>query len=524
MATYRGVPYEAGVGPANSDVVLFAACPPPEALGFEPATGHWRKQVIRAEIDALWESRPVGVFRGEPCIVLDDLGDRLHVAYLGTDADRARQLGYWQVDRGVFEVLTPKDEVTGLTEERVDRPLRWSEHPGSATARTAYPYGTAPWPALATPAAAAPLPPAPSSGPEHLTAPAPPSGSASPSAPVPPLAPAAPLAPTPVPTLAAPPPAPASPAPEPMAGPVSATPPGADQLSPALPADPYPAEPGAQPLPGSSPAGAAGPAATALPSRPAPGGAAEPPVAGPAVPPAGPPIGEPPTGGPPTAGLPTGGGPPDRPRLDRPRVDGPPLAGPRLAGAPAGGPAPAEPAPAEPGWTMADRSAAPEPAAPGPYPANGAWPPADSMSGPAFSPLPATNGLHATGGAPPVDYPGRTYPGEPGRSTGADLGGRAGRRQRVPTRELFCELADLASIPRSAYALETEAEGAMCLLPTPAGFEVFIAAGGVRHEVRTFAEEETAYFYLFGVLAAEAIRNGVLAPAAAAAGLRQGGG
>ena len=35
MATYRGVPYEAGVGPYGSDVVLFAACPPPEELGFE---------------------------------------------------------------------------------------------------------------------------------------------------------------------------------------------------------------------------------------------------------------------------------------------------------------------------------------------------------------------------------------------------------------------------------------------------------------------------------------------------------
>jgi len=44
MATYRGVPYEAGIGPTDRDVVLFAACPPPEELGFEPATGHWRKQ------------------------------------------------------------------------------------------------------------------------------------------------------------------------------------------------------------------------------------------------------------------------------------------------------------------------------------------------------------------------------------------------------------------------------------------------------------------------------------------------
>ncbi len=95
----------------------------------------------------------------------------------------------------------------------------------------------------------------------------------------------------------------------------------------------------------------------------------------------------------------------------------------------------------------------------------------------------------------------------------SDIGGRAARRQRVPTREIFCELADLASIPRAAYALETETDGTMCLLPTPDGFEVFFAANGARHELRSFAEEEAAYFYLFGVLAAEAVRNGGLVPA-----------
>jgi hypothetical protein len=93
-----------------------------------------------------------------------------------------------------------------------------------------------------------------------------------------------------------------------------------------------------------------------------------------------------------------------------------------------------------------------------------------------------------------------------------DLGSRAARRQRVPTREVFCELADLASIPRGAYALETETDGAICLLPTQDGFDVFIAADGARHELRSFAEEEAAYFYLFGVLAAEAVRSGTLAP------------
>ena len=99
--------------------MLFAACPPPEALGFEPATGHWRKQVDRIDVQTLYESRPVGTFRGERCVVLDDLTDRLHIAYLGHDAHRAEQLGYWEVDRGVFELITPRQEVTEIVEQRL---------------------------------------------------------------------------------------------------------------------------------------------------------------------------------------------------------------------------------------------------------------------------------------------------------------------------------------------------------------------------------------------------------------------
>ena len=289
MATYRGVPYEAGVGPSGSDVVLFAACPPPEELGFEPATGHWRKRVIRAEVDALWESRPVGTFRMEPCIVLDDLGDRLHIAYLGEDAARAASLGYWQVDRGVFELLTPREEVTGLIEERVEKPLRLAPPVSPVVPESSYPYHPVPGPA-----------------------------------PVPAAAVADPLA-------------------------------SADPLAPADP------------------------------------------------------------------------------------------------------------------LTAADPLGRPVPLAPEPVP---------------------------------------------------DAGGRASRRQRVQTRDIFCELADLAAIPRAAYALEAEIEGALCLMRGPAGFEVFMAMDGARHEARSFPDEEAAYFYLFGVLAAEAVRNGVLLPAVVAAGAR----
>ena len=288
MATYRGVPYEAGVGPSGGDVVLFAACPPPEELGFEPATGHWRKRVIRAEVDALWESRPVGTFRNEPCMVLDDLGERLHIAYLGADAGLAASLGYWQVDRGVFELLTPREEVTGLIEERIEKPLRLAPPADPAATHSSYPYH--PGPSLD-------LGPDPDPGP------------------APDLGPALDLGPDPL-------------------------------LSP-------------------------GPAASA-----------------------------------------------------------------------------------------------------------------------------------------------------PRREPFSDGGGRAGRRQRVQTRDIFCELADLAAIPRTAYALETEIEGALCLMRGADGFEVFMAMDGARHEARSFPDEEAAYFYLFGVLAAEAVRNGALLPAVAPAGAR----
>ena len=55
--------------------------------------------------------------------MLDDLGDRLHIVYLGMDERRAGQLGYWQVDRGVFEVVVPRQEVTDLAEERHEFPI-----------------------------------------------------------------------------------------------------------------------------------------------------------------------------------------------------------------------------------------------------------------------------------------------------------------------------------------------------------------------------------------------------------------
>jgi hypothetical protein len=82
----------------------------------------------------------------------------------------------------------------------------------------------------------------------------------------------------------------------------------------------------------------------------------------------------------------------------------------------------------------------------------------------------------------------------------------------MATQGIFTELAALAAIPSAAYAVGEEVDGALCLIETETGYEVFSAAGGARHEIRTFDDEESAYFYLFGVLAAEAVRTGQLIP------------
>jgi hypothetical protein len=500
MATYRGVPYEVGVGPAESDVVLFAACPPPEELGFEPAPGHWRKRVIRAEVDVLWESRPIGTFHGEACLVLDDLGDRLHIVYLGKDARRARELGYWQVDRGVFELLTPRDEVTSLTEEKVEKSLPRARPEPTASPQPSYPYGAQPW-------SAAPL---------AAPAPADARGRGYPAEPA--------LAPAGAWTGNGAPPQwtgngtgghPAQAGYGPPGGPDGWSGPG---TGPQPPVNGY--GPGTRPQP---PVNGYGP-----------GTGPQPPVNG---------YGQPAnwTGNaaPGGTGSWTGNGAGGHPAPNWTGNGAPPPA----AGWTGNG---AQPPPA--GWTG---TGAQPPAG---FTGNGA-PPPSGWTGPGTGPQPPVNGYgqpaNWTGnGAPgswtgngtagmnghgpvngngngqwngaatamqaPPSGPNRILEGTPlagpSRRAQPSSGRRSARKQRVQTRSIFSELADLAAIPRSAYALEQEADGAMCLLRTDEGFEVFSAADGARHEVRTFEDEEAAYFYLFGVLAAEAVRNGGLTP------------
>ncbi|MGH3276038.1 MAG: hypothetical protein ACRDNZ_17150 [Streptosporangiaceae bacterium] len=412
MATYRGAPYEAGVGSASDSVVLFAACPPPEDLGFEPATGHWRKELRFQDVQAVWQSRPVGVFRGDRCIVLDDLGDRLHIGYLGHDAYRAEELGYWQVDRGVFELVAARDEVIDIVEERTDYP-----RPSGGPASGAF---------------AAPLPAGASF------------------------------------TRTAPQPIRAGSRPDPQRG---------SEFSP-----------GRRPQPGPGPGldSRLGPELDTGPGvGPAPGYRAG--------------VGRPEAG----HRIPTGN------RVSLPPA---PLIGPPL-------PLEAEAlrAASVSSSSRRDAPAAPENmAAPGNPAAAGSMLPGSAVPGSGTVP-PGNFASLPAGTRPAVDpaapYPAPQAPVAPAPAPRAPATRRRRSAQpRTATERIFSDLASLAAIPADSYSVGEEVDGAMCLLETTSGFEVYSSAGGARQEVRVFSDEESACFYLFGVLAAEAVRTGALAP------------
>jgi hypothetical protein len=549
MASYQGSPFEAGVGPRDGDIVLFAACPPPEELGFEPATGHWRKQIPIGDVQAVWESRPVGLFRGARCMVLDDLGDRLHIGYLGHDAQQAERLGYWQVDRGVYELVAARNEVSEIVEERTEYPRKapprgsppgLAEPPGysqfDAPDYSGYPSAESSGYLSSTPAGSSPgyLP----SGPIGYRAPSdsgayswaarptdtgsfrrvddtgsfarptdtgsfrrvddtgtlnrlgyqggqPEAASASP----------APAEEAPLPLEAAamraatesrrrPRPSAAqrrAAATEPAASPAPDPPPVDDQAA-AIPA-PEPAMVGAAQLAETPAAQAerrqdtsASPAAdiqAALAAATQASVAAVAQAAAPAAP--------------------------------------APVAAASVAQA-----AQAAQAAAPVARTSSSARTTPTTVPAGPAsPANLARG-AQRASAPLLTEQAPTEPATPSDEAPPAaaDLAGSAGAAEPNAQaseTGQERQRRSARR-RLATERMFSELASLAAIPVDAYAIGEEVEGALCLLQTERGFEVFHSVEGNRYELQYFSTEESACFYLFGVLAAEGVRTGSLGP------------
>jgi hypothetical protein len=513
MATYRGVPYEAGIGPSEADVVLFAACPPPEDLGFEPATGHWRKQLRIDEVQALWESKPTGRFRGERCIVLDDLGDRLHIAYLGHDAYQAEQLGYWQVDRGVFELVTPREEVVDIVEERTDYPGRTAGGPPQGDEFSASPFDAPQFdapqfdarpsdappfadPPFADPPFADPLSADPLSADPPFGAPVPQAVGPDPAQPTPAAAPGQDAASTKLADLAAATlahlatmsrAAARDPAKDPARVP--------DRDLPLVRAQdpPHPGGPQTTRQAGSANGYAVHPVEFPVPAGPGnwPGTALG---SGVAMPP------------PDEAPLPleaaarraASAATAAMRRERRHQVPLDPASAPGQA-VPQDQAVPKDQAASQDQAAPQDEAGSQDQAVPKDQAASQDQAAPQDQPGPQDKAGPQDQAAPQEKAGPPPE------PASPPRR-------RRTARKRVATQGIFSELAGLASIPPAAYAVGTEVDGAMCLLQTAQGYEVFTAVAGARHEVRSFQDEESAYFYLFGVLAADAVRTGRLAP------------
>ncbi|WP_327091120.1 hypothetical protein OIE66_10960 [Nonomuraea sp. NBC_01738] len=111
--------FPAALGPDSDEVVLFSE---EERDGFEAASGYWHRTVKRGDLEWLVLVRTVGAFGGEPCIVLDEDEDGLHIAYTGHSGQKAEALGYWMVDHGSYEVVVPREEVFSIRVERIPVP------------------------------------------------------------------------------------------------------------------------------------------------------------------------------------------------------------------------------------------------------------------------------------------------------------------------------------------------------------------------------------------------------------------
>jgi len=557
LASYQGAPYEAGVGPTESDVVLFAACPPPEDLRFEPATGHWRKQVHLADVQTLHESRPVGFFRGERCIVLDDLTDRLHIAYLGHDAYRAEQLGYWEVDRGVFELIAPRQEVTDVVEQRLafphsadgtwqtaaaytasepatGYPAESGNGVGTGPRTTSYPgqsrdgFATGPQIAYGGPDTPGNVPPAPggtdlepgspavAAGYSHEPPPAdfsegdrgqalpvtgfggsPDAGQASEG-----FAPAANLGASSEPDSAA----------DLVATPSYLTATAVPGVAmPMIDEPPLPLE--AQALRATTAAHRREQPETPAEQIPAEHIPAEQTPAE-RIPAEHIPAEQIPAEQIPAEHIPTEQIPAEQIPAEQPAQNAPTAAIAPAQDTPQAITGPVQDGPAVTVQPVQSSPAGHIPVPVGDVPASGmpasgmpvSEAPASEIAAGAEEPLAPARPISAEQAAlqPPEDEADSQLATVPRR--------RRAAKRRLPTQRIFSDLARQAAIPATAYAVGEDVDGAMCLMRTVDGFEVFNSAAGARHEVRIFQDEESAYFYLFGVLVAEAVRTGALAP------------
>jgi hypothetical protein len=115
VARWQGREYEASL-----DGGLVRLYDTDAGPGFERvAAGRYRRLVAAGEVAWLGYARTVGVWRGEPVLVLAAHEERYLVEYVGGRAPVATALGLTRVDVAVYRGWVDRAEVSGVRQELV---------------------------------------------------------------------------------------------------------------------------------------------------------------------------------------------------------------------------------------------------------------------------------------------------------------------------------------------------------------------------------------------------------------------
>lgn len=113
---WQGQEYEAS--PDGDLLRLYSDEPQP---GFdEIRDGRYRRLVTRQEADWFGYVRTVGIWSGQPVLVLAELPHQVLVEYTGGRAPAALLLGLPRIDLGVYQGWVDRAQVADIHQERVD--------------------------------------------------------------------------------------------------------------------------------------------------------------------------------------------------------------------------------------------------------------------------------------------------------------------------------------------------------------------------------------------------------------------
>jgi hypothetical protein len=119
LARWQGQEYEAFPAPTPEGlwVRLYTDRPEP---GFDRVRdGRYRRVVLPSDLEQLVYARPVATWRDQPFLLRSREGGWAHLEYTGGSAAVAAKLGCTPIERGVYQVRVPSDELRGVRMETV---------------------------------------------------------------------------------------------------------------------------------------------------------------------------------------------------------------------------------------------------------------------------------------------------------------------------------------------------------------------------------------------------------------------